>query len=179
VLALLERISEVNRERMVNTKTKIKPQSKILLIMFFSTLLSLFASESLFISHRYGIGPQTYPTELEVQALTFLDQISVKCYVVIAPPVTAEIGWSLFGTRDPCRRFEPYIYSYDPSIESMKILMENKRSNLSYVEGYFIAVSFRSPDFRQVVEKASEIFEQIHIFQSEYGEVRLFRCRCS
>ncbi len=134
--------------------------------------LSAFALFSVHQSYgRYG-GMQL--TELEVQAVKFIDEHAEGRYVVITVPATTQVGWGFAGMWNPAKY---YLYSQSlgehPTVGGLFEYMRVFEAGV----GYYIASSFRTPNFNQAVDEASQIFGLVKTLSNEKGSVHIFNYR--
>ncbi len=137
--------------------------------------LSAFAVSS--IERAYGWLGGLQPTALEVEAVKFIDEHTAERYVVITMPPTAAIGWGFVGTWNPNKWYVyekgNYALGGAPSVSMMYDQMRARDAGV----GYFIASSFRTPNYKQVVEEASRIFGLFGVLSDEHGEIQIFEYR--
>jgi len=138
--------------------------------------LSAFASSSIDTGYMWLKGLQ--PTQLEVEAIKYLDEYTEGRYVVVTMPVTATVGRGFLGASLGLWNPEKY-YLYDwtlganPSLSVMYDYMKYYEATVAY----FMASSFRTPDFDKVVADASEIFVPLRTLDNENGEIRIFQIK--
>ena len=154
----------------------VKPSAKqVFAVTLVGLSLSAYAVSSIERSYEWLGGLQ--PTELEVEAVKYIDEHTTGKYVVITMPPTATIGWGFVGTWNPNKWyvFEKgnVILGSKPSVSTM---YDNMRMMGAGV-GYFIASSFRTPNYDQVVEEASRIFGLFGVLSNEHGEIQIFEYR--
>lgn len=117
---------------------------------------------------RYG-GMQL--TELEVQAVKYIDEHAEGRYVVTTVPATTQVGWGFVGMWNPAKY---YVYSKDlgqhPTVGGLFEHMSIYQAGV----GYYIASSFRTPNFEEAVEEASQIFGLLEILSNEKGSIYIF-----
>ena len=137
--------------------------------------LSAYAVSS--IERSYGWLGGLQPTELEVGAVKYIDEHTSERYVVITMPPTAAIGWGFVGTWNPNKWYVyekgNYALGSNPSVSTMFDQMRMRGAGV----GYFIASSFRTPNYKQVVQEASRIFGLFGVLSNEHGEIRIFEYR--
>jgi len=141
----------------------------ILAAILVGLALSAFALFSVHESYgRYG-GMQL--TELEVQAVKYIDEHAEGRYVVITVPATTQVGWGFVGIWNPTKY---YVYSQSlgqqPTVSGLFGYMSQFEAGI----GYYIASSFRTPNFKRAVAEASKIFGLLKILSSEEGSVYIF-----
>lgn len=132
-------------------------------------VISAFAQLSVYESYgRFG-GMQL--TELEVDAVKYIDEHTDGRYVVLSLPATTQVGWGFAGMWNPAK-----YYVYDrglgehPTVDGMFRYMRTYEAAV----GYYIASSFRLPNFNKVVAEASQIFGLLKVLQNEKGSVYIF-----
>jgi len=131
--------------------------------------LSAFALFSVHESYgRYG-GMQI--TELEVDAVKYIDEHTDGRYVVLSAPTTTQVGWGFVGLWNPAKY---YVYDRElgehPTVNGM---FSHIRANEAAV-GYYIASSFRLSNFDKAVAEASQIFGLFKVLQNEKGSIYIF-----
>jgi len=110
------------------------------------------------------------PTELEVQAVKYIDENTNGRYVVFSMPATTQIGWGFVGTWN-FRKY--YVYNGElgklPSVADMMDYMELYQAGV----GYFIA-SARTPNLEKTVEEASRMYGLFKALSDENGKIYIF-----
>jgi len=138
----------------------------ILVGLTFSAFALVSVSESY---GRYG-GMQL--TELEVEAVKYIDQHTTERYVVATMPATTQVGWGFAGMWNPSKY---YIYDNNlgekPTVKSMFDYMKQYQAGV----GYYIALSFRTPSFNKAIADASRIFGLFKILTNEKGSIYIFK----
>lgn len=115
-----------------------------------------------------------HPTQIEADAVMYIDEHTNGRYVVLTVPRTAVIGEGFVGAWNPEKYYVySYFYSGDyPSIADMELQIGRFEAEV----GYFIASSFATPNFNKVLSEASRIYDVFKILRSENGaEVYIFR----
>lgn len=136
--------------------------------------LSAFAASSTYNGYTWLKGLQ--PTQLEVEAVRHIDEHTDGRYVVITMPGTAQIGRGFVGGNVGVWNPEKYfVYNWTlgmhPSVVDMETYMRQYRASV----GYFIASSFRTPNFDEVVAEALQIFGLFKILSNQNGEIQIFQ----
>ncbi len=148
---------------------------QVFALLLMGLSLSAFAVASIEASYGWIGGLQ--PTALEVEAVKYIDELSTERYIVITVPGTLAIGWGFMGTWNPDKWYVwekgNYLLGSKPSVSTM---YDNMRAMGAGV-GYFIASSFRTPDYDQVVNEASRIFALVEVLSNEHGEIQIFEYR--
>jgi len=146
--------------------------SSILTLILIGLFLSVFATLSVYDSYERFWGVQ--PTELEVEAVEYLDSHTKGRYVVISMPHMAMVGYGFVGYGNPEKY---YVYSVDlgqrPSVANMTHYMAKLEADV----GYFVALSFRTPECDRGVSEASGIFSLFAILSNDKGEIYIFEYR--
>lgn len=154
------------------TKFSVK---QIFALFLMGISLSSFAASS--IERSYGWLGGLQPTELEVETVKYIDEHTSERYVVVTMSRIAAIGWGFVGTWNPNKW---YVYEKgnsalgrNPSVSTMYDQMRMRGADV----GYFVASSFRTPNYNQVIEEASRIFRLFEVLSNEHGEIRIFEYR--
>ena len=145
----------------------------ILVAALVALSLSAFAASSMYKGYEWLGGLQ--PTELELDAVKYIDEHTDGGYVVVTMPDITQIGYGFVG-RHNSEKY--YVYSWDlgkhPSISSIQIYMSRVGASV----GYFVASSFRTPNFDNTVAEALKIFgpgNPFKILSNENGAIYIFR----
>jgi len=117
-------------------------------------------------------------TRFEMDVVEFIDSHTPERYAVITDPRLWSVGNGLVGYYNPQKLYIYFrgdksneIYS-DPSIENMNYAMAIYGASV----GYYMAVSFRTPNYQAAIEKASTMFLPYATFQGrDDTEIRVFR----
>ncbi len=152
------------------------PVRRIILGLLICLSLSGFSVSSIQMGYSRLRG--LHPTQLELEAIRYIDEHAEGRYVVITMPSTATIATAFLGTKNPEKY---YVYTkgsggylgQNPSVTSMYENMEMYGADT----GYFIASSFRTSNFDSVINEASKIFSTYAVFNDEHGEVYIFQYR--
>jgi len=154
------------RSRVINLPTR-----KILVGVLVSVSLSAFAVPS--IDKAYNWLRTGHPTQLEVDAIKYIDENTPGRYVVLADHHTTVVGWGFIGGT-PEKAFVSYYGSGPPTVAEV---MESMRTYESGV-GYFLAGPFTwGTDFKGVVTEASRIFGLFKTISDENGVIYIFQYR--
>lgn len=130
--------------------------------------LSAFAVASIKKDYEWLRGLQ--PTELEIEAVKYIDENTDGRYVVFTMSTTTQVGWGFVGTWNFMKY---YHYSNElgklPSVADMTEYMEMYQAGV----GYFIA-SFRTPDLEKTVDEASRMYGLFKVLSNENGKIYIF-----
>lgn len=137
--------------------------------------LSAFALSSIDKSYIWLEGLQ--PTQLEVEAVKYIDENTDGRYVVITMPVTTTVGRGFLGASlglwNP-EKYYFYSWSFGADPSAAATVMYQYLEAYEATVGYFIASDFRTPDYESVVAEASTEFVPFKTFNDENGEIQIF-----
>ena len=144
----------------------------------FLVCLSLSSLAVAVIYGNYAARRGLQVTQFEMDVVSFIDSHTPEKYVVITEPRMWSVGNGLVGYYNPQKLYIFFrgdkshgIYG-DPSIENMNYAMGLFNASI----GYFMVVSFRTPNYQAVIEKASTMFMPYVTFQGrDNTEIRVFR----
>ena len=129
--------------------------------------LASLATSSLSESYVYST---LHPTQLEVDAVKYIDEHTDGRYTVLSTNTwNALIGGAFVGTRNPEKYYIYGSFLY-PSVAEMMEYIEEHEVGV----GYFIAPSFRTPDFDDVIAEASRNFGLFKVLGNDDGEIYIF-----
>jgi len=133
--------------------------------------LSAFAVSSIYRTYSV-MGGGLWPTQLEVDAIKYIDEHTDERYVVFAMPHTAAIADGFVGWLNPAKF---YVYSSElgqlPSVKDMVDYMKRYGAGI----GYYIALSFGTLNFEKTIAEASRTFGLFKVLSNEHGVVYIFQ----
>jgi len=151
------------------------PAKRVFAMLLFGLSLSAYATSSIDVSYAWAKG--LLPTELEVEAVKYIDEITDEKYIVITMPSMASVGFAFVGAWNPNKWYVYQKGSPDfgskPSVSQIYYHMSSMGAGV----GYFVASSFRTPSYKQVVAEASSILGLLKVLSNEYGEISIFEYR--
>ena len=138
---------------------------RVVALMLVGISLAAFATSSTYRS--YSLINTLHPTQLEVEAVKYIDAHTDGRYVVLSTtPWMSIIGHAFVGWYNPKKYYVYGAFLYPSVAEMMKYISQYKAT-----VGYFIAPSFRTPDFDEVIAGASRNFGLFKVLSNENGEV--------
>jgi len=129
---------------------------------------SAFALSSVYQANSYS--RTLHPTELEVEAVQYIDQVTEGRYVALSSSSwTSLVGRGFFGVNNPLKY---YVYGgfNNPSPSDMVNYMSDFQAGVAY----YIVPSFRTPDFEKVISDSSQVFGLFKVIENENGEIHIF-----
>ena len=145
---------------------------RILAGLFIGLSVSALAVPSIYESYAWLGGMQ--PTELEVEAVKYIDEHTDKRYVVITMPGTEMVGEGFAGTQNP-EKYYVFVKGQNVGLKpSVEVMLKYMRMFGAEV-GYFIASTFRTPNFDDVVVEASRMFGLFNVLKNTEGEIHIFQ----
>lgn len=147
---------------------------RIFVVLFVGLALSALAVQSINRSYAWLRG--LHPTQLEVDAVKYIDEHTSGPYVVMGDPTTAMVGMSFVGIDNPEKR---YVYAKgeyfrEPSVTKLTSYMQTAGADV----GYFIVSTMRTSDFDKTVTEASRVFGLLTVLRNdEGGRVYIFKYR--
>jgi hypothetical protein len=159
-IATFKRTVSINPSRKIRIGVSL---NQLLAIGLVGVSLSAFSLASIYQAYAYERA--LFPTQLEVEAVKFIDENTVGRYVVLTTNTwTTLIGHGFVGTNNPRRYYVYGAYSY-PSISEIVEIMEEFQSTVAY----FLVPSFRTADFESVVAEASKNYGLFKVFNNDKG----------
>lgn len=135
--------------------------------------LSAFATSSIYRAYLPFSGLQ--PTQLEVDAVKYIDEHTVGRYVVVTPPRPdmAMIGKGFYGLYNPPKTF---LYGkYSDRAVSVAEVVDYMRTYEAEV-GYFVVSSFGgTPDLDKVLTEALRMYGLVKVLSNENGIIYIFQ----
>ena len=147
---------------------------RIFVVLFVGLALSALATQSIDKSYAWLRG--LHPTQLEVDAVKYIDEHTNGPYVVMSDPTTAMVGMCFVGIDNKEKR---YVYAKaeyfrEPSVTKLTSYMQTAGADV----GYFIASTMRNPDFSKTVAEASRVFGLLTVLSNdEGGRLYIFKYR--
>lgn len=129
---------------------------------------SAFALSSVYQANSYS--NTLHPTELEVEAVKYIDQVTDGRYVALSTSSwTSLIGRGFLGINNPLKY---YVYGgfTNPSPSDMVEYMSDFQAGVAY----YLVPSFRTGNFEEVIAYASRTFGLFDVLKNENGEIHIF-----
>jgi len=133
--------------------------------------LSAFTVPSIYKSCENPRG--LHPTQLEVEAVRYIDEHTNSRYVVISNPTTAMIGLGFMGITN----YEKYWvvvkneYFYEPSVTELVDYMQIAAADV----GYYVVSTMRNSNYEKVYAEASRIFGLFANLTNDKGKISIFQ----
>ncbi|NIO36402.1 hypothetical protein GTO27_01720, partial [Candidatus Bathyarchaeota archaeon] len=108
------------------------------------------------------------PTSLEVDAVQYIDEHTDGRYIVLAPHPITVISWGMIGIPHPDKWFFSIGRLGVPLTPSVGDMYDHMRM-VGVDIGYFVASSFRGPDFDEIVAEALNVFAFFKNFSDADG----------
>ena len=139
---------------------------QVMACMLVGLSLAAFSAASMYRSYP-GFG--LHPTQLEVEAVKYIDEHTDGPYVVLSTNTwMACIGHGFVGVLNPEKYYVDIPTLYPSVTEMMNHITVHKAT-----VGYFV-VSFRTRDFDEVIVEASRSFGLFKVLKNENGEIYIF-----
>lgn len=136
--------------------------------IFIGLSLAALATSSAYRS--YSFGKTLHPTQLEVEAVKYIDEHSDGKYVVLSTNTwMTGIGEGFVGALNPAKRYIYKAFLY-PSVAEMLNQITTHKATV----GYFVVPSFRVRDFDEVIVEAARNFGLFKVLSNENGEIYIF-----
>ncbi len=117
------------------------------------------------------------PTSLEVEAVKYIDEHTNSRYVVLAPHPITVISWGMIGIPNTDKWYFSIGRLGEPLAPSVGYMYDHMRM-VGVDIGYFIASSFRGPNFDEIVAEAFNVFGFFKNFSDSNGNtVSIFNYR--
>ena len=139
--------------------------------------ISVSSFASAVVDENYAARRGLQVTGFEMGVVKYIDDYTPERYVVIAEPRLWSVGIGYVGFWNPeklyvcCKESKYDRIDSDPSVDNMMWAMRQFEASV----GYFLAVSHRTLNYEEVVERASLIFRPYAIFHEKDLEISVFR----
>ncbi len=173
IVSLVENLEGASKNPvriMVVKRWMIKPSSRaIMAYTLIGLAISGYATFSVMRSYEWLRG--LHLTALEVEAVKYIDENTDGRYVVFTMPDTTFVGAGFAGLWNPDKY---YVFNKElgalPSVSDMVDYMRTYEASV----GYFIAISFRTPNFERTIAEASRMYGVFKVLSNENGKIYIF-----